>query len=453
MHVSGSVELDGTLTLAAIPDWYAGEWTMQIDSLIDAANQRGEFDAVEFVNTSPTLAFAATALGSQQYRLSANRAADAYSRYASNQNEASAGQALQQFAAQAPAEAAVFYRTLDFSSPDGSQIGRVLAQVGPQAYSAGLSASLMRERDVMEHARRGFSHGLQTSGRSTSSTDWTGYAVAFGGQGRQDGDVAMVGYESDTYGLVVGGGRRLSLNPDISVGLHLDIAEQDSKLKAPQAGKGETTAFGVGAQLQYRADAFEGLYAYSGFRVGVEEGSMKRQLGIADYAATHSADWTGHSASVEGGLGYLRPLNDTIAVGPFMSLNYARVSRPGVSESGPTGTRLELDNVHADALRSSLGLAINARRVMQNDSQFTVGAQISWDHEWLDRDVIQTARFAAAAAPAFDTRNELLPRNSLGLQATIGWQKDHLSIGAGIGGRAGGDYKALEGQVSVRWAF
>ncbi len=67
--------------------------------------------------------------------------------------------------------------------------------------------------------------------------------------------------------------------------------------------------------------------------------------------------------------------------------------------------------------------------------------------------MIQTARFAAAAAPAFDTRNKLLPSNSLALQATIGWQKDRLSVGAGIGGRVGGDYKALEGQVSVRWAF
>src|SRR5690606_24191808 len=237
MQVSGSVDLSGTLLLAVTPDWYASQWTLQTGSLIDASTQRGEYDAVEFVNPSPTLAFYATAIGDQQYRLSASRADDAYSRYASDENEVSAGEALQQFASQAPSEAGAFYRALDFSALDGSEIGRVLAQVGPQAYSAGLAASLIRERDIMAHARRGFGQSLRNGAGDTSGTEWQGYAVAFGGQGRQDAASAMVGYESDSYGLVVGGGQRLASNPNVLVGLNLDIAEQSTKLTDAQAGK------------------------------------------------------------------------------------------------------------------------------------------------------------------------------------------------------------------------
>lgn len=449
LQVSGTVDLAGTLQLGVTPDWYAGEWSMQTAGPIVATKQRGAFDTIEFLHASPTLTFSAAALGNQQIRLSAERAPEAYSRYARNDNEAAAGRALHQFAAQAPTAAANFYQALDFSRPDGTEVSRVLAQAGPQAYSAGLAASLMRERDVMEHARR----GLRTARPDASGSGWHGFAVAFGGQGRQDTKGASVGYDADTYGLVIGGARRLESNPDLSIGLHLDIAEQTHKLKDPQSAKSDATAFGAGAQLQYRAHALEGLYAYSGFRLGVEEASMKRRLGVGDYSASHSADWTGHSASIEGGLGYLHPVNAGMAIGPFMDLNYARVSRPGVSESSTGGTQLDLDSIHADALRSSLGLMLNARHTLQSDATMTVGAKISWHHEWLDRDVTQTARFATTAGPAFDTRNRLLPRNSLGLQTALGWQKDQLSVSAGLGGRVGDGYKAWEGQVSLQWAF
>src|SRR5690606_42028799 len=108
------------------------------------------------------------------------------------------------------------------STPDGSDVARALDQASPRAYSAGLAASLMRERDVMDSALRGFGEGR----RNAPGSEWRGFAVAFGGEGRQNMQDTQVGYDATTYGLVIGGGRRLASNPDLAVGVHLDIAEQ-----------------------------------------------------------------------------------------------------------------------------------------------------------------------------------------------------------------------------------
>ncbi|PLC51838.1 autotransporter [Pollutimonas subterranea] len=447
--VSGTADLAGTLQLTPMADWYSSAWTVQTGSVVDAAVQRGEFGIVAFASTSPTLDFSATALGGQRYLLEAHRAADAYSQYGQDDNERAAGQALQQVAGHAPSDAQSFFRTLDFSAPDGSEVGRSLSLVSPAGYSAGFAASLQRERDVMDTALRGFGEGLGNSG-----SDWKGFAVAFGGEGRQDARDSIVGYDASTYGVVIGGGRRLNAQPDTFVGVHLDIADQSVRLKAPQWGKGESTAFGLGAQVRYQPDAFAGPYAYGGVRFGIEEGSMDRHVAVGDYYAAHSADWTGHSASVQAGGGYRWRLSPTLSAGPFASLNYARVSRPGVDESGAAATRLYLDSQRIDALRSSIGMGASMMLPLQSQGEVRAHAQASWEHEWLNRNVTQTARFAAWPAAAFESTNAVLPRDSLALRVGVDWKRsERFSTGIDLGGRLGNGYKALEGQLSMRWRF
>src|SRR5690606_16398961 len=148
------------------------------------------------------------------------------------------------------------------------------------------AATLQRERDLLDTAAAGFGQSLRTEG-----PEWRGFATAFGGQGRQDARDTLVGYDADTYGLIVGGGRRLSAQPDTAVAVHLDISEQSVELDAPQWGKGRSSAFGLGAQLLYRPDAQAGPYAHGGLRIGVEQASMDRNVAVGGYYAKHSADW------------------------------------------------------------------------------------------------------------------------------------------------------------------
>src|SRR5690606_29864961 len=107
-----------------------------------------------------------------------------------------------------------------------------------------------------------------------------------------------------------------------------------------------------------------------------------------------------------------------------------------------------------DALRSSIGMGASMVLPLRHNSEVTAHTRLSWDHEWLNRNVVQTVRFAAWPAASFESRNAILPRDSLGLHAGLTWKRDErLAVGVELGGRAGNGYTALEGQLSARWAF
>src|SRR5690606_647980 len=156
LAVSGSLDLAGTLELHPAEGWYDNAWRLEAAILPNGAGKTGEFDTVSAATASPTLTFGAQARGDQRYVLTAPRAGEALAR---------AGNAT-------PAEARPFFVALDFSAPDGSDVARALDQVSPQGYSAGLAASLLRERDVMESVLCGFGDGL----RHAPGADWQAFA-------------------------------------------------------------------------------------------------------------------------------------------------------------------------------------------------------------------------------------------------------------------------------------
>lgn len=447
LAVDGTARLDGRLVARLLPDWYPNEWSTQA-GVVQAGRTEGGFAAMLVADISPTLDVAVDAPTADTQRLRVTRAPDAYSRHAMEGNARRAGEALDRAAGSAVGSFQPLFSALDFSARDGSEVSRALTLVTPAGYSAGLAASLHRERLVMDTALRGFGQEWNGGG------DWRGYAQTFGGKGDQDTRSGMVGYDASTYGLVLGGGRKLAANPAVALGVHLDIAEQSLRLDAPQWGKLKTTSFGLGAQLQYQPDAAAGFHAHAGFRVGVEHGSMDRTVAAGNLQSAHSADWTGHSLSVQTGGGYRWALSESISAGPVFAVNYAGVSRPGVGEDGDPATRLSLDRQRVDALRSSVGLAAETKHALREGGHLLADLALTWEHEWLDRDVVQTARFAAAPAIAFESVNAVVPRNSANLRAGLVWRRSEgFSVGAGLNGRVGDGYRSLDGQLSLRWAF
>lgn len=448
LTISGNVDLAGTLELVPLADWYQNAWSVDTGALVEAAGYSGNFSAIQSPRVSPTVLFSASSLGGERYRLSATRSDDAYSQYGRDANQREAGRALFKLASAAPAQA--LFRELDFSAADGSQIPGALAQVSPAPYSAAMAASLMRERTIMQTARQGLSQGMQRLG-----TDWQGYALAFGSGADQDASGSKLGYDANIYGVVVGAGRGLASAPDFAVGAQLDISELSVRPDAPYSGKSKATALGLAAHLQYRPGARQGLFAFSGLRLGLEQADMRRQIDIGHYQATHTSDWTGRSLSFDAGTGYLWHLHPSFSIGPFASMNYALVSRPSVEESGNAATRLHLESKRVDALRSSLGLAASWNRSLGDGSTLAMGFDIGWNREWLDRDLRQAAHFVIAPTDStFDTRNSVLPRDTIGLKMGLSWQRsESLSIGTSLSSQIGSGYSSLQGQVNLRWAF
>ncbi|ROT45951.1 autotransporter domain-containing protein [Pusillimonas sp. NJUB218] len=450
LAVSGNVDLTGTLELAPLADWYQNTWSVDTSTLVEAASRSGSFSATQITRLSPILQFSAVSLGDERYRLSATRAQDAYSQYGRDDNQRAAGRALFNLASAGPADAQTLFREIDFSASDGSQIPDALAQLSPANYSALMAASLMRERTIMQTAHQGLSQSTQRPG-----TDWQGYATAFGSEADQDAGESMIGYDAKLYGLVVGTGRRLASASDFAVGAQLDISTLSVRPDAPYLGKSKATAGGITAHLQYRPDSTQGLFAFSGLRLGLDQVDMRRQISIGNYQTTHSSDWTGRSLSLDAGTGYLWRLNPALSAGPFVSMNYALLSRPSIDESGNAATRLHLDSMRIDALRSSLGLATSWRSARSDGSTLAMHFDIRWDREWLNRDLTQAAHFVIAPTnTTFNTINNVLPRNTMGMRAGLTWQRSEgLSVGATLSAQLGSGYSSLQGQANFSWTF
>lgn len=448
LSVTGTATLAGTLYLVPLADWYANGWSGAV-SPVQAGAVAGDFDAVISSPVSPTLQFQAVPGGGGLYSLNMVRAADAYSRYGAGANDLSAAQALTQLAAQGTPAVQPLFRSLDFSAPDGHEVTQALAQLSPAAYSAGLAASLRRDRAAADAALRSLAPGAPARG-----SDWVGHAALFGGAGRQDARGTQVGGHETLYGVVAGSSRRLDAAPDVTVGFSLDMSEQTVSLRAPWHGQTKATAVGLGARWRYRSEAGQGWVAQGGARLGVERGSMNRQVVFADYAARHKADWTGYglSAQVEGG--YQFALTESLSVGPFVALDYDRLLRPGVEESGAQASRLYLDSLQADALRSRLGVSARTAWALNNGQTVQARMRLSWEREWLNREISQTARFDAQPHVSLLSVNTWLPRDTLGLRAGLDWQRsERVSLGLELGGQLGGGYRAVDGQLKLRWAF
>ena len=453
LAVSGTATLAGTLDLRPVADWYANGWSGAVDP-VQAGGLAGAFDDVVSSPASPTLTFRAAGAGSGHYRVSVSRPADAYSRYGADANDRRAAQALSQLAALGAPATQPLFRSLDFSALDGHEVTQALAQVSPASYSAGLAASLRRDRAAVDSALRGL-----TPAASPDGTGWVGYATLFGGTGRQDAQGSMVGGHESLYGVVAGSGRRLDAAPDVAVGFSLDLSEQAVSLRSPWGGQTKATALGLGAQWRYQPSPWlgpmaQGPMAQGAVRLGAERGAMDRRVAFADYSARHEAHWMGYGASVQIQGGYQFAVTESVSAGPWASLDYAWLMRPGVGESGPQATQLSLDRQQSDALRSRLGVAARMAWTLADDRQLSVGAQASWDREWLSRDVRQTARFEARPDVSLVSVNTLAPRDTLGLRAGLDWRRgDRASVGLEVGGRLGGGYRAVDGQLKLRWAF
>ncbi|MGB3425204.1 MAG: hypothetical protein WBF84_13755, partial [Castellaniella sp.] len=50
--------------------------------------------------------------------------------------------------------------------------------------------------------------------------------------------------------------------------------------------------------------------------------------------------------------------------------------------------------------------------------------------------------------------NTWLPRDTLGLRAGLDWQRsERVTLGLELGGQVGGGYRAVDGQLKLRWAY
>ncbi|RCS22031.1 autotransporter domain-containing protein [Phyllobacterium salinisoli] len=450
LTVSGNAALDGRLGLTPVRGWYAHGWKTGNIRPLQAGSISGAFSTVAGELASPTLTVLATREGDDSYELTVARKADAYNQYGSDGNTRAVGWALDKIVAQARPDIQPLYSALDFSAADGGTVARALSPLSPAGYSAMIAGSLNREQQISEIVTT----GIPTATDLQKGNDgWRAFAMPFGSGSNQKRENGISAYDGSSYGLVFGVERGRTGYPDLVVGLHAAFTNQSVNVKAPNAGDGEINAFGLGLHARYAEDPLAGVWLFGQARLGIEDASMTRRLHFNDYSGRGEANWTGWIATVAAGGGYRFALSDTASVGPVVSLNFMRLTRPDLTEQGNAG-RLSLGSADFNALRSSLGITGTFTVPLPLGSAVKATAQLSWDHALLNGELLQDASFAGYPDAVFETRNRIGQRDAFKVQAGLNYDiSTRTTLGASLGGtlsRSGHDFS---GRISAILRF
>ncbi len=452
--VSGTAELDGTLTLAPASDWYAtgATLTLGLGDLVQAGSTTGTFASLDSVIASPTLLATASTLGSNSYQLSITRQNNAYSQYALNDNARRAGRALDAIAGYAGPDIQPLYQALDFSAPDGSTVAGALPQLSPEAYSAMAASSLNRERQIagqISARSQAIRHG------AVVDDQWRGFAIPFGGGTSQDPRGTLIGQNASSYGVTFGAEKLDSRHPDWSWGVYGAVSGQSVNVNDGLHASGRSTAFNLGLQARYAPDPASGPYLFGLGQLGIEDAHFTRRLAIDSYSAKNHADWTALNGTLTAGGGYRWALSQSLSVGPLATLNYTRLNRPSLTESGSDASRLQLSSSHFDSLQSSIGVSASLSLARPSGALLTASLQATWDRELLDNDYVQQAAFAGYPQASFASRNKIAGRDALGLAAGLTYEIDkNFTVGASVNSqlfRSG--YQSVSGNISLSRRF
>ena len=450
LAIRGHAALDGYLNLYAKPDWYAQDWTwtLRSEDIVQSISRSGDFAAISTTIDSPTLWLDAIPISAGVSQLLMTRYENAYNQYAHNANQHAVGTALYQIATVANPDIQGLYKFLDFSAIDGSTIHSALDQLSPMAYSAMAASSLRRERQLTDV--------INARPTPATGTDWHAFAAPFGERSTQDSRGSLVASKYSNYGLVVGVEKNgIANNHALSTGLYGAISRQSVSLRDNLSGKGHSTALHLGGQLRFTPDPKTGIYAYGSAQIGWEDSKFDRQLRLPGYASTgYKSDWTAWSGTVAAGGGYRWALSKSVSAGPVAQLNYTTLGRPNITESGDA-TALRINSQRFHALRSSLGLSAHFEHQTNRNYLLKAEIQATWDHELLNKSLVQDAHFASYPSVRFTNRNQVTGKNALGLRAGLSYEVNNtLAIGAGLSTSLfQSGYKSVAGNVSAQWRF
>uniref|UniRef100_UPI002FDD8586 autotransporter outer membrane beta-barrel domain-containing protein n=1 Tax=Achromobacter insolitus TaxID=217204 RepID=UPI002FDD8586 len=318
------------------------------------------------------------------------------------------------------------------------------------AYGALTADSIQRDHRV--GALLG-TRGLFTALPATRPSGWQAFVQPYGYHATQDRREGLASHRTSETGVLVGLER--STREDWTYGLNLSISELDSTSRSPHNGKGSSTAFQLGVHTRYQPAQDSRLHFAAYARAGAEQGKMKRGVGFSDYQASHDSDWSGASFNAGLASAYAWPLNKAVAVGPVLGLDYVHAYRPGVDESGPAASKLNLSSLKADSLQSSLGLMARADWQLKNAQRLQGYMAVTWEHEWLSRYATQQARFASSPGIAFSQRIAVGAPDAMGLRAGMDFApQPNVAVRASVATRLfSPGQQDVGADVSVSWAF
>lgn len=445
LMVDGTAILDGTLALRAIPDWYAPGWQLDTASMLHARATQGGYARTVIDLPSPTLQAQMDTAGTGLLRLS--RAHDAYARLGGTVAAARVGGALDRIVMDVPGAMRDMYQSLDFSAPDGSEAGVMLAQLAPTPYAAWAASQYDAMRLIGDALA-----SQQSPAASTDTAEGRAFAMPFASQARRRFDDGSA-FRHDDHGLLLGL-EHTRAGAAWTVGAHAAFIEQRLRMSRPLIGSGRSDHWLLGLHTRYVPDYRQGPYLHAQVRAGAARSRLNRAVGTAAWHGASEAHWTARTFQVQATTGYQWAWTPRLSAGPVAALDYAWLRQPGLTESGDAGTALTLRAQRRDNLRASLGIRVQLNPPANEPGHWQGHMQLTRDHTLAGGRFRQDAVFTARPDVGFGTDQALAGSGAWRLQAGLAHVAGRLRVAAQIEGQlASRGQRQLAGQVSAGWRF
>jgi outer membrane autotransporter protein len=188
----------------------------------------------------------------------------------------------------------------------------------------------------------------------------------------------------------------------------------------------------------------EGMVAYA--RQGY---NSIRNTGISGSAY---GNYDGDTWGVRLGAGMPLAVNESLTVTPIVRLDWNHIAQYGYGETGAGALNLNVSQLNADRLRSSLGLQIN-------DNVDLLGYKTQpylrtfWHYDFLNSGVSTISSFAGGGS-GFITPGQSLDHHTGTVGAGLNvFATDALTASLGYDVNLGSGYQSHIAQANIKWAF
>ena len=297
-------------------------------------------------------------------------------------------------------------------------------------------------------------HTSGTSGVATGddyASNWIVWGQPFGGYARQDSTADISGYTAKFGGLILGADR--SLGDDWRLGAAVNYSNTSVHGKGNLSGNTSTADnYGIIGYAGYTGDPW-----YLNLSAGVnrQNYSSVRRADFTGFSGAAQGKFNGQSVTLQTEFGYPVKLPADVVVTPLASLTYGYQHVDDYKETGGNGMALDVGSTHSQSVVSDIGARIE-RTFATGLGNLTPFAQVSWIHQYDNRQVSSQATYAADAVgeTSFITKGAAPVEDMAGVAigSTL-YDANELSLDARYDLQAGERYQAHTFSLRLRKMF
>lgn len=286
----------------------------------------------------------------------------------------------------------------------GTALNDAGQQLSPEANGASLGAALGATSQAIDLI------GSHNDNIRLAQAGTTGFAAgdvmkglgvwgqAFGGTNSQDRRENIDGYDSNTFGGMIGADTLVS--KEVRLGLAGAYARTNVDDEGARSGSGQDVDSYIGTV--YGTYAGAPWYVDGSLTYGYHDYDSTRKVNFGGLNQTAKGSFSGNQFGSRAEFGY--PVKvDGITLTPFASMAYNALWQEGYTETGAAGANLRVGDADTDSIRSGLGAKFAATVGSSGGYTFKPNARAAWMHEFNDEAPDMTSTFTASGGTSFKT--------------------------------------------------